>query len=154
MMIAQTKPPHPRWLEGNALLVHSTPSCHFATIRFATPRNAAFDRSGGLWDRPFGFGQPTARPIRFGSPRVTINTRGCKKPHTHTHTHTTRGADRDDDGEADVGGGRRVRDDPRGDRADLHHDRLQEQVLGPLHRRGLFALRVPSAELGEREEML
>ena len=79
MTIAQAKHPHPRrLLEGTALLVRSTHSYRFATIRFATPRNAAFDRSVGLPDRPFGLGQPTARPIRLGSQRVTINTRDCK----------------------------------------------------------------------------
>ena len=82
MMIAQTKHPYPGSLEGRALLVRSTHSYRFATIRFATPRNAPFDRSVGLPDRPFGLGQPTARLIRFGSPRVTINTRDCKKPDT------------------------------------------------------------------------
>ena len=81
MMSAQTKHPYPRRQEGRAL-VRSTRSYRFATIRFATPRNAAFDRSVGLPDRPFGFGQPTARPIRLGNPWATINTRDCKKPHT------------------------------------------------------------------------
>jgi hypothetical protein len=33
-MIAQTKPPHPRWLEGHAL-VGSTQSYHFATTKKA-----------------------------------------------------------------------------------------------------------------------
>jgi hypothetical protein len=82
MTIAQAKHPHPRRLEGAALLVRSTHSYRFATVRFATPRNAPFDRSVGLPDRPFGFGQPTARPIRFGSPWITINTRDNKKPDT------------------------------------------------------------------------
>jgi hypothetical protein len=82
MTIGQTNHPYPGSLEGRALLVRSTHSYRFATIRFATPRNAAFDRSVGLPDRPFGLGQPTARPIRLGSQRVTINTRDCKKPHT------------------------------------------------------------------------
>ena len=54
MMIAETKPPHPRRLEGRALLVGSTQSCHFAIIRFATSRNAAFNRSVDLSDRPIG----------------------------------------------------------------------------------------------------
>jgi hypothetical protein len=45
------------------------------------------------------------------------------------------------------------RDDPRGDRAYLHHDGLQAQVLGPPHRRGLLPLLGPRAELGDREEV-
>ena len=81
MTIAQAKHPYPRRQEGRAL-VRSTRSYHFATVRFATPRNAPFDRSVGLPDRPFGFGQPTARPICFGSPWTIINTRDRKKPDT------------------------------------------------------------------------
>jgi hypothetical protein len=145
MTIAQAKHPHPRRLEGTALLVRSTHSYRFATIRFATPRNAPFDRSVGLPDRPFGFGQPTARPIRFGSPWTTINTRDRQKPDR------SRGADRNDDGEAIGDRDRRGRDDPRGGRADLRHDWIQEQVLDPPHGRGLFPLRGTRAQLGERE---
>jgi hypothetical protein len=55
MTIAQTKPPYPRWQQGRALIVHSARSYRFATIRLATPRNAALDRSVGSSDRPFGF---------------------------------------------------------------------------------------------------
>ena len=91
MMIGQTKHPHPRQLEGTAL-VRSTHSYHFATIRFAIPRNAPFNRSVDPWDRPFDFGQPTARPIRFSSLWTIINNRDGKKPDR------SRGADRDDDG--------------------------------------------------------
>ena len=39
MTIAQAEHPHPRRLEGTALLVRSTHSYRFATIRFATSRN-------------------------------------------------------------------------------------------------------------------
>src|ERR671911_361245 len=65
--------------------------------------------------------------------RVLLKTE--RKPATTTTTKRSpswgshKGDRDDDDGEAVGGGGRRLRDDPRGDRADLHHDGLQEQVL-------------------------
>jgi hypothetical protein len=78
MMIAETKYPHPRWLEDRAL-VHSTQSYHFATIRFATSCDATVNRLIGLLDPPFGVRQPTARSIRFGSLWAIIHTRDRKR---------------------------------------------------------------------------
>jgi hypothetical protein len=73
-MIAETKHPHPRWLEDR-VLVRSTQSYHFATIRFATSCNATVNRLVGLLDPPFGIRQPTARSIRFGSLWAIIHTK-------------------------------------------------------------------------------
>jgi hypothetical protein len=45
MMIAQSKPPHARSLEGTALLVRSTHSYHFATKKTgAAPSSASGHR--------------------------------------------------------------------------------------------------------------